>query len=421
MGVGVSSSFETLWAELEPVGRDERTGGYRRFAYEPAELACREWFVGAAQARGLDVETDRNGNLWGWWGRPGDDALVLGSHLDSVDSGGAYDGPLGVVSALAAVEALAARGVAPTRPVAVVAFADEEGGRFGVPCSGSRLLTGALDPDRARGLRDADGTTMADAMHAAGHDPGHLGRDGERLARIGAFVELHIEQGRETAVGHAEAATLDQPVAVAAGIWPHGRYRLTFTGEPNHAGATPMELRRDPMTTFARTALTAATTARLLAARATFGRLEVEPNVTNAIPAEVRAWLDARAADDETLQALLQTVLTEAEAHARADSVSLCVSTESTTRPVHFDDALRRQVAAALAAAGGTPPPTLPTAAGHDAGVLAEAGVPTAMLFVRNPTGVSHSPAEHAEAADCLAGVDALTTVVEALACGGTP
>jgi N-carbamoyl-L-amino-acid hydrolase len=390
------TAYDTLFAELEPVGRDKRTGGYTRYAYDAAERTCREWFVGAAQQRGLDVEIDRNGNLWAWWGAPGPDALVLGSHLDSVAQGGAYDGPLGVISALAAVEQL--KGKLPSRPVAIVAFADEEGGRFGVPCAGSRLMTGALDPERARALKDNDGITMAEAMAAARHRPELLGKDEARLRSIGAYVELHVEQGR----------TQDTPVAVGTGIWPHGRYRFTFTGESNHAGTTEMAGRKDPITAFAQTALAAEDKARQRGLRATFGRIAVHPNVTNAIPQTVTAWLDSRGAVTADVEALVA----ELADGAQHTGVHLEVFPESVSRAVTFDNDLTDAVAAAIG-----DPPRIPTAAGHDAGILAEAGVPTAMLFVRNPTGVSHSPAEHAEASDCHAGVEALTAVVERLAC----
>src|SRR5690606_33929706 len=158
---------------------------------------------------------------WAWWGdptrRPG---VVTGSHLDAVPDGGAYDGALGVVSAFAALDRLKASGFEPLRPLGIVAFAEEEGARFGVSCAGSRLLTGDLDPARYAGRVDADGLTYADAMRRAGHDPSELGRDEETLQRIEVFVELHVEQG----VGLAEAGTA---VAVADGIWPHGRWRVT--------------------------------------------------------------------------------------------------------------------------------------------------------------------------------------------------
>src|SRR6185312_5389503 len=160
---------------------------------------------------------------------------------------------------------------------AVVNFTDEEGARFGVACIGSKLLTGALDPDRAWALADQEGTTVAEAMRAAGADPEALGRDDEALARIGTFVELHVEQGRWL-VDHGA------PVGVASAIWPHGRWRFGFRGEANHAGTTRLVDRHDPMLPFARTVLAARAAADDAGAVATIGRVRVLPNGTNAIP-----------------------------------------------------------------------------------------------------------------------------------------
>jgi N-carbamoyl-L-amino-acid hydrolase len=407
-------SFDGLWSELAPIGRHAATGGYRRYAFDAAELACREWFVATAEARGLDVETDRNSNIWAWWVPPGVDplasALVLGSHLDSVPDGGAYDGPLGVVSAFAALDAVRDSGLVPDRPVVLVAFADEEGARFGIACAGSRLMTGQLDPDKARGLVGRDGLTMAEAMTAQGFDPAALGPDPERLARIGEFVELHVEQGRNLVEQHAA-------VGVAESIWPHGRYRLTFHGVADHAGTTRMQDRKDPMVAYAHAALAADAAARESDSRATFGRIEVEPNGTNAVPSTVRAWLDARAADQPALDSLVARVAEAAETGARSSGTTVELTTESTTPLLSFDVPLRDRLVDVVARSlAGEAIPVLPTAAGHDAGILATAGVRTAMLFVRNPTGISHSPDEFAEPADCHAGVDALAAVLTDLA-----
>src|SRR5215211_119626 len=300
------SSFRVLWDALLPIGFDPGTGGYLRYAWSGADLACREWFAAQARARDMAVETDRNGNLWAWLGDPAArDAVVTGSHFDSVPHGGAYDGPLGIVSGFLALDALGARGAKPQRPLGVAAFTEEEGARFGVACLGSRLLTGVLDPDRARALTDPDGVTLAAAMRGAGADPDALGRDDDVLSRIGVFVELHIEQGR--ALTH-----LDAPVGLASAIWPHGRWRFDFTGEANHAGTTLLDDRRDPMLAFARTVLAARAAAGETGGLATVGRVAVEPNGTNAIPSRVRAWLDARAADGATLERLVAAVAAEA-------------------------------------------------------------------------------------------------------------
>ncbi|QCX26344.1 allantoate amidohydrolase [Nocardioides jishulii] len=400
-------TFEGMWKELEPLGRAAH-GGYFRQPFTSVDAELRDWFRGAARQREMTVEEDAFGNLVAWWGGvataevPG---LLTGSHLDSVLDGGAYDGPLGVVSGFAAVDLLAERGVTPSRPVGVAAFAEEEGSRFGVACLGSRLATGAWSWEEARELRDRDGVWLGDAMATVLSSPGP-GRSGARreswVARVATFVELHVEQGRDLVERGAS-------VGLGSGIWPHGRYRFDFTGEANHAGSTRMEDRHDPMLTYAMTALAANKQARLGGHRATFGRLEVSPNGTNAVPSRVTAWLDARAASSAGLDDLVATVRAQAEQRAGRDGTSLTVTAESTSAAVAFDAALVDVLGE------GRGWPVIPTAAGHDAGVLAQAGVPTAMLFVRNPTGVSHSPDEHAETEDCLAGVEALADVLARL------
>ncbi|MEW2520331.1 allantoate amidohydrolase [Actinacidiphila alni] len=397
-----------MWRDLLPVGRDSGTGGYRRYAWTPADADCRAWFRDQAAARALTYEVDRNGNQWAWLGDPAaGDAVVTGSHLDSVPDGGAFDGPLGVISSFAALDELRARGAAPTRPLAIVNFTDEEGARFGVACAGSRLTAGRLTPEHARQLRDADGVTLAAAMEKAGQDPEAIGADPERLARIGAFVELHVEQGRALDLS-------GDAVGVASAIWPHGRWRFDFAGEANHAGTTRLDDRRDPMLTYANTVLAARKKARLAGALATFGKVAVEPNGVNAIASLVRGWLDSRAADEATLAGLVAAIEQAATERGARDGVAVTVVRESFTPVVEFAHDLRDRLTALLG--GAATVPVLPTGAGHDAGILA-AAVPTAMLFVRNPTGVSHSPAESAAEDDCVAGVTALADVLEGLAC----
>ena len=384
-------TFAALWAEIEAIGR-ARSGGYLRYALSDAELVLRDWFRNQADRRDMPVTDDGNGNLFAWWGEPwGRGAVLTGSHFDSVPHGGGYDGPLGIVSAFLAVDRLRADGHTPDTPLAVVAFVEEEGGRFGVPCLGSRLLSGAIEPATAAALTDRDGVTFGEALGAtpAGALP-------SLSQRIGALVELHIEQGRQ----------LDVPVGVASAIWPHGRWRFDFTGHGDHAGTTRMADRRDPMLTFAYTVLAANKEARLAGAHATMARVEVEPNATNAIPSLVRGWLDARAADTTTMDTLVEAVIKRATERSGRDGTEVAVTPESLSGEVTFDTALATRLSGLLGDA-----PILPTGAGHDAGVLS-AQVPTAMLFVRNPTGISHSPAEHAEDADCAAGVKALAKVL---------
>ncbi|HET8595237.1 MAG TPA: allantoate amidohydrolase [Intrasporangium sp.] len=401
----MGSDFTRLWSALHPIGRDSRSGGYRRFAWTSTDQELREWFAGECAARGLDLTEDRAGNQWAWWGDPDTTpGVVIGSHLDSVPDGGAFDGPLGVVSALLAVDALRAAGVTPDVPIGVVNFVDEEGARFGIACAGSRLITGALSPARALALTDADGTSLADAWRAAGRHPGTLGPDPEALRRVGAFVELHVEQGKALALAPDGSEDLSDPtraVAIGTGIWPHGRWRIDIPGEANHAGTTRLEDRHDAMLGLAGVVQATRTYAAQRGCVATVGKVRVEPGGVNAIASHATAWLDARGADESAVRA------TVADIEQEAASAGATTLEESWTPPTTFDTDLVARLSGILPDA-----PHLATGAGHDAGILASHGIPAAMLFVRNPTGVSHSPAERAETSDCEHGVAALTAVV---------
>jgi beta-ureidopropionase / N-carbamoyl-L-amino-acid hydrolase len=415
--------FERMWSDLAPVGRSASSGGYFRQPFTQPERELADWFREQAAARDLELEADDTGNLVAWW-RPVDDEAVdrdvsapvvddqgqeghglsrrhgvlTGSHLDSVLDGGAYDGPLGVVAALAAVDELRARGVVPVRPIGVSVFVEEEGSRFGLACLGSRLAAGAMSWDAARVLQDRDGVALEEVVEGGGTG---------LLTDVGTFVELHVEQGRDL-VDRGAA------IGVASGIWPHGRYRFDFGGEANHAGSTRMEDRVDPMLTYAMTALAANKQARLArSARATFGRVEVTPNGTNAVPSRVLAWLDARCSSESSLADLVGTIERQASERAGRDGTTVSMTPESVSGAVTFDASLADRIAVDHEDGDW---PVLPTAAGHDAGILSAAGIPTAMLFVRNPTGVSHSPAETASMPDCLAGVHALAETLERLA-----
>lgn len=398
-------SFERMWRELLPIGRDASTGGYFRAPFASAERELVAWYAEQATSRGLDVRYDGQGNAIAWTtqsGRSEGNGILIGSHFDSVDNGGAFDGPLGVVSSFAALDLIRERGVVLSRPIGVGMFVEEEGSRFGVACLGSRLATGRLSAEAASKLRDRDGIWLLDAMAAAGVAPA-LGPS-PLLADVASCVELHVEQGRDL-------VDRDRAVAVASASWAHGRWRFDFAGESNHAGTTRMDDRHDPMLTYAMTALAANKQARLAGARATFGRVQGHPNVTNAVCDEVSAWLDARGAEAVAVHQLVGAVERLARERANRDGTTVAVTAESTAPTVDFDIALAARLAGVLDDA-----PLIPTAAGHDAGVLQAAGIPSAMLFVRNPTGVSHSPAEHAELADCLVGVEALASVLTELA-----
>jgi N-carbamoyl-L-amino-acid hydrolase len=401
-----------LLSSLSEVGRDPRRGGYSRPVFSTAELDLRSWFIEEAKRRDLDVEVDANGALWAWQDVADDDrtdVVVTGSHLDSVPGGGAFDGPLGVVSALAAVDLLRERRHAVQRPLAVVVFPEEEGSRFGLACLGSSLMTGAVRPERALNLRDENGDTLADLSRANGLDPDRMGPDPARLAKIGAFVELHVEQGRGL-------IDLEQPVAIGTSIIGHGRWRIRVHGQGNHAGTTAMSDRRDPMTCAAHIVLAVQDTARAVPdGRATVGKLIPTPGGANVIASSIDIWLDIRHPDDAIVEQMRRRIESRTQEIAAAEGCVATLTTESYSPTAHFDPGLRDLLGTRLPQA-----PLLATGAGHDAGVLAP-HVPTAMLFVRNPTGISHSPEEHAEDADVLSGAEALATVLQGLTGRATP
>ncbi|MCA0218311.1 MAG: allantoate amidohydrolase [Actinobacteria bacterium] len=391
--------------EIREIGRDELRGGYSRHLFDQAEVQLRDWFRSSAEKVGLSTEVDGNGNLWAWWGSPGPGTIATGSHLDSVPGGGTYDGPLGIASAFEAVALLQAQGWVPSRPVAICAFAEEEGSRFGMPCLGSRLLVGEIDPQAALVRSDSDGTTLESAWRREELDVSRLGADPKRLAWLSAFVELHVEQGLD----------LEQrglPLAVASAILSHGRWRVSIHGEGNHAGTTPMRDRRDPVVAASAAVLAVRRVALEgeSAARATVGRLAVTPNGTNVVASRVDAWLDIRGASDQDVRDQLAATLKLIGECVAAEGCSLDVNEESFSPLVTFHDELTSRVAHIL---GGVP--SIPTGAGHDAGILAP-HLPSAMIFVRNPTGVSHSPGETARHVDCETGARGLAEVLKRLA-----
>lgn len=394
-----TATVSGLLKDISAVGRDRTRGGYSRPVFSSAETELRSWFIEQAGRRGLDVHTDQNGIIWAWWDTASGtrrNAVVTGSHLDSVPGGGEYDGPLGVASALVAVDLLKARGLRPRRPLAIAVFPEEEGSRFGVACLGSRLLTGGLDPDKARRLKDPEGNTFADVAAANGQDPRLIGADYKTLQQLGVFVELHVEQGRGL-------IDLNQPVAIGSSILGHGRWKLTVTGQGNHAGTTLMKDRKDPMIAAAKVMVGIRDTARKYRdARATVGRLQPVPGGTNVIASRVELWIDVRHPDDSVTAALVESIGLNAQVMAAEEGCTASLTMESLSPTVHFDAGLRDTLQRLLPAA-----PVLDTGAGHDAGVLSSQ-IPTAMLFIRNPTGVSHSPDELVEDWDAEAGAVAL-------------
>ena len=459
-----ASDLADLFAQIDEVGRNHTDAGetgptkpsYSRFAWTDEEAWLRVWFAAQTIRRGFDVSVDSAGNQWAWTGKPSAEnpGLTIGSHLDSVPGGGAFDGPLGTLSSIAAWDLLNQKGWKPSRPLGIANWHDEEGARFAIACFGSRTLTGVITPQDALSRTDSDGTTYRQALeefpsklenvrHAIesarnGLDenpvatrfaaftpdviaqaieaskapvPSELGPNPEYLSRSNAHVELHVEQG-------CTQNDLDAPVAVCDKIWPHGRWRIDFDGIPNHAGTTPMDRRFDPMPDFAAFVRAVRDCSACTDARATIGRVEVLPGGVNVIPSHVTCWLDSRADESEKVTALIEELTTRINRGDFSSGLSAAdpshgpdcrIARESWTHPTLFSQQIRDRITDLLDV------PTIGTAAGHDAGILAETGHAAGMIFVRNMTGASHTPDEFASLADCAKGVVSYAKVIAEL------
>ncbi len=333
---------------------------------------------------GMSVWADAVGNLRGLWNPTGsaDQRLILGSHIDTVPDAGAFDGVLGVVLALEWVRI--AQKLAANRPIEVISFSEEEGVRYGIPFLGSRAVAGTFDP-AILAYEDADGVSLGDAIRNFGLDP--AGIPEARLAKDAAgFIEIHIEQGP---VLESEG----MPLAVVSGIVGQTRLGLRFTGQANHAGTTPMNLRRDALAAAAEWMNFVETTAREVDGLvATIGKFAIVPNAGNVIPGRVDLSLDVRHISNRTREHYVDefTSMANSIAHARGIEVETAVKLREST--VDMDTILSNELRVAVERAG-YPVRTMPSGAGHDAMVMARC-VPAAMLFLRSPGGISHHPSE---------------------------
>jgi N-carbamoyl-L-amino-acid hydrolase len=391
-----ADALERRLAGLTPIGLSDR--GTNRLAWTGEDAAAGRWFADQAADVGLTAERDPAGNLWArpegdgpWWG--------VGSHLDSVRDGGRFDGALGVAAGFE----IAAQS---SRPVAVVSFADEEGARFNTPTFGSRALVGRLDVDDVVARRDDEGVALADAMRSAGVDPAELASAPSWLARLRGFLELHIDQ--TTDVFDAGAAA-----GVVRSLASRLRLRVDFTGQADHAGTTRRGARRDALATAARLIVVGDD---LAGGRAevvtTASRILVSPNALTTVPSHVRLWLDARAPRPEDVDSWQERLSAAAAELSERSGVGIETGVASRSEGIVFDDGVRAALgSAAQRLGGGAPAPEVTCFAGHDAGVIGER-LPTGMVLVRNPTGVSHSPHEQVGLDDAAV---AATVVLEAL------
>ena len=365
--------------------------GWTRAPWTPELRAAEQLVIDAAVAGGMVCEHDPAGNLWITDpNAPADGLVAVGSHLDTVPKGGAFDGVLGVVGGLVAVLALRAAGVPNVERLAVISFADEEGSRFNTPCFGSRTMVGTFG-DEVADMQDKDGISIRDVGPKRPADAAGLQR------RIAAYFEIHVEQG--LALDPAEIS-----LGIATSLSARGRWEWQVVGEANHAGTTPMAGRRDALVRAAEFVLAVQRTAVAHdGAVATVGRITPWPGGTNVIPGRCSGTLDVRALNNATRDAVVQALIEEFP--------DFVIEHKSTDDAAIFDPALIADLHAAANELG-VSSMDLPSYAGHDAGTLALAGVPSVMIFTRSPNGISHNPAEHSDESVCLESIAVLAAAL---------
>lgn len=402
---------ERLWQRLMELGEvgKKPSGGVTRLSFTAEERRAKDFVASYMREAGLSVYEDAAGNLIGRKEGANPDApvVLVGSHLDSVYNGGCFDGPLGVLAGVEVVQAMNEHGVVTHHPTEVVAFTDEEGARFRFGTIGSRAMAGML-PQEALERRDAEGISLAEAMKQAGLDPDRLPQAARKPGTVKAYVELHIEQGRVL-----EEAGL--PVGLVTGIAGLIWVKFTIEGKAEHAGATPMSLRRDPMAAAAQIIAIIEEEARRTGTTVgTVGQLHVYPGGINVIPERVEFVLDLRDLKADVRDQVWNAIAARAETIAKERNVRLTTERLQEMPPVLCSDEVKRAAEAACRKLGYLPF-WLPSGAGHD-GVQLASICPIGMIFVRSQDGVSHSPAEWSTKEDCAAGAEVLYHTVWQLA-----
>ena len=394
---------ERLWFrlyELAEIGRSEG-GGVTRLSFTEEERAAKDLVASYMREAGLEVREDVAGNLIGR--REGSDpevpVVLAGSHVDSVPNGGDFDGPLGVLAAVEALQVMEERDLNTQRPIEVVAFTDEEGARFGFGMIGSRATAGTLTPEDLD-REDENGVSIAQAMRDCSLDPERIGEAARPAGSIHAYVELHIEQGK---ILENEALPVGVVTGIAGPVW----LRLILEGEAGHAGTTPMGLRRDALSAAAaiigkveREAARTGTTV------GTVGQLELKPGGINIIPGHVSFSLDLRDIDQDVRDEVEARISDKARRICEERGIVLETQTLQRLPPVLCSD-LVREAAKEACNALAFEPFELASGAGHDGMHLADL-CPMGMVFVRSKDGLSHNPDEYSSREDCAAGAEVL-------------
>lgn len=398
--------LKTTHDGLNAFGHDPLTGGFDRTGYSVSDMAARDWFEALLRHEGLRVTRDGVANIFGRYGPSEGPSILVGSHIDTVPQGGAFDGSLGVAIALECIRAMKEAGLAPKTAVEVVGFAEEEG-RFG-GMLGSQALTGQVSPDWLATATDSDAISLKQAM--ADHDlDSSAALDSARSPEsIRAFIELHIEQGPvlekwKCAVGVVEAIS---------GV---SHLSVTLDGKANHSGTTPMEMRADA---FAGLAEFATQIPAIIASfgtdqsRVTIGKVELQPNFPHTIPGKAVFSLITRDTDEVVQRRLLEAAQNRIAQSAKRHSLTVTFEEKSWLPPVQLDAALANRFAAKAKELGFSHI-RMPSGAGHDAQTM-QSLCPSALVFVPSRGGISHAPEEFTEWDQVVTGAQlVLATLVD--------
>lgn len=408
-----SVNFQRLRSRLDTLAEigDTGDGGCARLALTDADRDGRDLVVGWMRELGLEVVVDVVGNVVGTWMTGNGAPVMTGSHIDTVRTGGKYDGNYGVLAGLEVIERLQESGYEPSRPMSVAFFTNEEGSRFAPDMFGSLTYVGGLEVETA--------------LDTVGIDGARVGEELERIGYLGprpcpgpaphAFIELHIEQGP---VLEAEGTTIGAVTGVQGISW----LEVTIEGQSNHAGTTPMSMRHDPALVVASITMFLRDIARELGGDqvCTVGKIDLHPNLVNVIPAKASLTLDVRNTDEKILRSVEDRITSHLEELAASEGVVISTRRLARFEPVDFDDSMI-DVVEATARALGHSVRRMPSGAGHDAQMMARV-CPAAMIFVPSVGGISHNPREHTEPADLEAGANVLLHVmVQLTSQGPTP
>src|SRR3954468_11804478 len=379
-----SYDWERPLADLKELA--ELTGGpdgARRLAWSEDWRTEREWLLGKLEETDATVERDAAGNLWATVPGESEKIVVVGSHIDAVPHGGWLDGCLGLLAALEILRAH--KGETPKVTLKLIDWADEEGARFGRSLLGSSAAAGTLEPDAVRGLKDAQGIALPDALKENGIDLDTMGE--AELPDIAAYLELHIEQG-------PRLEEMGKPAAAVIGCFGVERHAIRFTGKASHAGSTPMNLRRDAFLAAGRFGLACRESAVEREGVATIGTVTAAPGIPTIINQECEVTLDQRAFTPEQLRDMLADAKAAAERIAEEEGCEVAWRRIWQIAPVPFDHELVELAARAVGeVTGDDDPPRLPSGALHDAAEVSRRA-PTVMVFSSSTDGVSHNASE---------------------------